>query len=983
MTRFHLPSLEEEQLRKWEERDTFRKVMGKEPTRGNFVFFEGPPTANGKPGLHHVLARVFKDVIVRYRTMRGYRVDRKAGWDTHGLPVELEVEKQLGFTKKQDIEAYGIAEFNAKCRESVWTYLDQFRKLTRRIAFWVDLDDPYVTYENGYVESLWWVLKQVWEKGHLDKGYRVAPHCPRCVTSLSSHELAQGYREVEDQTVFVKFPIDPAAKRFFLVWTTTPWTLPGNVALAVGLDIRYVEIRLKSTGERLILAKDRLEVIREDHETVAEMAGRDLLGLPYQALYSTLDGKDNDRDARAYKPYGADFVSTGEGTGIVHIAPAFGEDDARLGEKEELPTLFTADGTGTVTAKVPGHGKFIKDADADIRGDLADRGLLYRSEGYVHSYPFCWRCGTPLMYLAKSSWYIRMSSLRDGLQRHNAGINWVPGHIRDGRFGEWLKDAKDWALSRERYWGTPLPLWQCPQGHLHAVGSLKELEDMAPPANTYYLCRHGQADTNLERTVSSWPEPGEFHLTEEGRGQVRKMAEDLKSRGVDLIYSSDLLRTAETARAIAEATGAEVVFDERLREIGFGEFNGKPIDDYHAALGGVADKFTKSVGGSETLTGVRRRAVEFLTDINFRHQGKRIAVVSHGDVLWMMRTGIEGLTDGQAIAAEYHRKGEWRELSVRNRPYGRDGETDVHRPYVDRVRIACPKCGELMVRTPEVADCWFDSGAMPYAQWHYPFENRERIDRGTNFPADFISEAIDQTRGWFYTLLAVSTVLGKDTPPYRNVICLGHVLDGKGQKMSKSKGNVVNPWEMFDRHGADAIRWHFFTVNQPGESKCFDERALDEVTKRVFLILWNVLSFWRMYAGENPKAAESPKSGDPMDRWILAELGRLSADTARRLEEYDVVGACRGIGEFINGLSTWYVRRSRDRFKSDDPAEREAAVGTLGHVLLRLSRLMAPFTPFLAEALYSEIGGPNESVHLDGWPEEGFDEVADGPVIRQ
>jgi len=981
MAKFHLPSLEEEQLRMWEDKKIFRQVMDKK-TRGNFAFFEGPPTANGKPGIHHILARSFKDVILRFKTMQGFHIDRKAGWDTHGLPVELEVEKQLGFTKKQDIETYGIAKFNAGCKQSVWTYLDLWEKMTRRTAFWVDLDDPYVTYKNDYIESLWWILKQIDSKGLLYQGYRVTPHCPRCVTSLSSHELAQGYKDIDDQSIYVKFAINAAAKRYFLVWTTTPWTLPGNVALALGPGIVYTEVKMKSGGETFILAKDRLAVLDGEYEILSEKTGEQLVGTAYEPLYGIIGdfatGDNAERAPRAYKSHTADFVSTADGTDIVHIAPAFGEDDARLGETAKLPVLTTVDATGTVTAEVPGKGKFIKKADEDIKADLSGRGLLYKSETYRHAYPFCWRCGTPLLYFAKSSWYIQMSKLREDLQKHNQDINWVPGHIRDGRFGEWLREVKDWALSRERYWGTPLPIWRCGCGQKIVVGGLEELKRLARPRNRYLLQRHGEAENNVADIVSSWPEKNDWHLTAKGREQVLASAGRLKTAGgVDLIFASDLLRTKETAEILSKELGKEIVFDARLRELGMGEHNGDQTDDYHAAFSSKLERFQKAPPGGESLYDARRRMIGFIKELEQKYAGKRILIVSHGDPLWLLETGLAGISDEAALEAPYNGVGEYHELTVDNLPYDDLGRVDPHRPYIDEVLLGCPDCGGDMKRVSDVIDCWFDSGAMPFAQWHYPFENKERIDGldgapPANFPADYISEAIDQTRGWFYTLLAVSTLLGRGTPPFRNVICLGHVLDAKGQKMSKSKGNVVDPWMMIDKYGADAIRYYFFTVNQPGEPKLFDEKQLDEVTKKVFLILWNVLSFYLMYAGpKTASPAEPPRQPRSMlDVWILARLAALIKRTTAKLNSYGVVDAGREIGEFVNDLSTWYLRRSRDRFKSGTAEEKREAVQTLGYVLVNLAKVMAPFTPFLAEALYAQLGGPLASVHLDEWPDD-------------
>lgn len=974
MAKFHLPSIEEEQLKKWDEKQIFPKVLAKEGTKGNFVFFEGPPTANGKPGIHHLLTRSFKDVILRFRTMQGYHIDRKAGWDTHGLPVELEVEKQLGFTKKQDIEQYGIAKFNAQCKESVWKYLDLWQKSTRRIAFWVDLENPYITYKNDYVESLWWILKEIDRKGLLYQGYRVTPHCPRCVTSLSSHELAQGYKDTEDPSVFVKFTIDEAKKLYFLVWTTTPWTLPANVALAVGKDVVYTKAKLKETGETYILAKDLLRVLDGEFEVVEEVSGQSLKGTAYQPLYKTMAGS-GERVDNAYKVYTADFVSTADGSGIVHIAPAFGEDDGKLGETEMLPTLLTVDNTGMVTADVPGKGKFFKKADDDIMADLTARGLLYKSGKYTHSYPFCWRCGTPILYYAKTSWYIRMSQLRDGLLERNKQINWVPDHIRDGRFGEWLKEVKDWALSRERYWGTPLPIWKCDGCKARTtIGGLGELEGLSRPKNTYFIQRHGEAETNVANTISCWPELRPIHLTEKGKTQVAEAAKKHKENGVEMIFSSDLVRTKESAEMILQELELPVVYDERLREINVGVFNGKSVEEYHLNFPSQLAKFTAAAEGGENLHDVRRRVVSFFKEIEAKYSGKKILIITHGDPYWMAQTAFQDLTDQETLDwPHYDGPGQFREMQIRNQPYDEMGNVDVHRPYIDEVLLGCPNCKETMRRVTDVVDVWFDSGAMPFAQWHYPFENAERIDNGANFPADFISEAIDQTRGWFYTLLAVSTLLDRPTPPYKNVICLGHVLDAKGQKMSKSKGNVVDPFKAIDTYGADAIRYYFFTVNQPGEPKRFDEKSVEEVTKKVFLILWNVLTFYKMFAGEQKDRMAEGQNGSEsvLDKWILSELSDLTAKVTKDLETYNVVDSGRAIAEFITTLSTWYLRRSRDRFKAG------SSVAVLGHVLKTIAKLMAPFTPFLSDALYAELGGEKESIHLDEWPTvsgSGFDE---------
>lgn len=769
----NFPQLEEETLAFWRDQKIFEKTLAQTKKGKRFVFFEGPPTANGKPGIHHIEARAFKDIIPRYKTMQGYHVERKAGWDTHGLPVELEVEKALGLKNKKDIEAYGIDKFNAQCRESVWKYKDEWEKMTERIGYWLDLEHPYVTYEPDYVESLWSVIKQIWDKDLLYQSHRVAPYCPRCGTVISSHELAQGYKDVTEESVYVKFELVDEPGTFVLAWTTTPWTLPGNVALAVGKDIEYIRTKPNAAGERFIVAAARAEIIT-DAAVEKQIKGEELIGKKYKPLF---DIKEFHTHQNIYTILPADFVTTEDGTGVVHTAVMYGEDDYQLGVKEGLPQHHTVNEGGVFTDEVPlVAGKWFKKAEEPIKQDLEKRGLLLKREAFTHSYPHCWRCDTPLMYYARQSWYIRMSAVRDQLLTSNEQINWVPGHIKDGRFGEWLREVKDWAFSRERYWGTPLPIWICENNKDHKVciGSFEELKKMA----------------------------------------TKKLPKDF----------------------------------------------------------------------------------------------------------------------------------------------------DPHRPGVDTIELQCPECDGTMKRIKELCDVWFDSGAMPYAQWHYPFENNAKIEKGEAYPADYISEAIDQTRGWFYTLLAVATLLGKEAP-YKNVVCLGHILDAKGQKMSKHVGNVIAPKEMLEKYGADAIRWFMYTINQPGDSKNFDEKILSDMVKKHFMILANVVSFYKLFAQDSVK----PVAGTHlMDRWVMAYANQLVADMTDRLDRYDITGAARALSAFITDLSTWYIRRSRDRFKGESAAE---ALGTLKLVLLTVARLSAPFTPFFAEHIYQEVGGDAESVHLAPWPE--------------
>lgn len=765
----NLSQIEQKILKFWARRHIFKKSLAQRKTAKPFVFFEGPPTANGEPGLHHVEARAFKDIIPRYKTMRGFFVERKAGWDTHGLPVEIEVEKELGLKSKKDIEKYGIAKFNQKCKESVWRYKNEWEKLTQRIAFWINLKDPYITYENEYIESVWWILKQIWQKGLLYKGYKVVPYCPRCGTALSSHEVAQGYEIIKENSIYFKLPIKAESASFFLVWSTTPWTLPGNTALAVGENITYVKARVGE--QRYILAKERLSVFDEPYAIEDEFLGGTLIGREYEPLFKMK------LDKPGYKVVAADFVSVQEGTGIVHLAPAFGVEDMEAAKVHDLPILVTVDGEGKFKKEVTQWcGKFVKDVEKEIVADLKKRKLLYKEQLYEHEYPFCWRCDSALLYYAKTSWFIKMTAVKEQLLANNEQINWIPEHLKHGRFGEWLKDIKDWNLSRERFWGTPLPVWECEKcAEIKVIGSIQEL-------------------------------------------------------------------------------------------------------------------------------------------------GKKIK--------------------------------------------------DLHRPYIDAIIFECPKCGAQMKRVSEVVDCWFDSGSMPYAQWHYPYENKEKIDQGQAFPADFICEAVDQTRGWFYTLLAISTLLGMG-PAFKNVISLGHVLDTKGQKMSKSKGNVVKPMEIIEKYGADVARWYFYTINQAGNPKRFDFKDIKDKYNRFFDTFFNVRIFFKTYLDRGFKPQRNFKPKNILDRWIISLQNSLIIQMVGALESYDVVSAARAFENFIDELSNWYVRRSRQRFqKPANVAEKNEATQTLYQVLLIAAKLAAPFVPFLSEEIYLSLKKTRlpESVHLGDYP---------------
>lgn len=990
----NFPKIEEEILEFWEREKIFEKSLAKEAPKGNFVFFEGPPTANGKPGIHHVEARAFKDLIPRYKTMRGYKVERKAGWDTHGLPVELQVEKALGISGKPQIESLkptkeeSIAFFNQKCKESVWQYLDEWVKLTKRIGFWVDLKDPYITYETPYIESLWWIIKEIWKKKLLVQDFKVVPYCARCGTALSSHEVAQGYKEATDPSVFVRFKLKGEENTFFLVWTTTPWTLNANVALAVGSDIDYIKIK---TGEEyLILAKARLEAINSDYEIIELKKGREILGLEYEPLYSFVKP-----DKPAHKVISGDFVSTTDGTGIVHIAPAFGEDDLRVSKENNLPIIMTIDAEGKfVSAVTPWAGKFVKGADPLIIEELKSRGLLYKSGEIKHEYPFCWRCSTPLLYCARKSWFIKMSSLKDRLLKENKGINWVPAYIKEGRFGEWLSGVKDWAISRERYWGTPLPVWACECGEKKVVGDLNDFP-RTDSGNTYYFLRHGEAETNIKNIASSEPE-SPYGLTANGIKQIEAAAKKLTREKIDLILASPYPRTKQTAKIVSQALKLEFKEEKRLQEMEFGSYNGLPVPEFRAKFpGGELERFGRAPDGGENLNDVIKRQLDLIDELERTEKNKRILFVGHGDPFWVLEGALTGKSAKQIVlqaeAGDYIKNGEVRKLELKTLPRGEDGFVDLHRPYIDSVKFKCDSCGKTMERVPEVMDVWFDSGAMPFAQWHYPFENKEKIDKGLPskillgktwegeaFPADYIAEAIDQTRGWFYTLLAVSILLDKGKP-YKNVISLGHVLDAKGQKMSKSKGNIVDPWKMIEKYGADAIRWYMYTVNQPGDNKKFDETALDEMVKKNFMILWNVHVFGKTYETGSAEKTVTKNSKNVMDRWVIAKLHLTIKNVSEHLDNFRIPDAGREISEFINDLSTWYLRRSRDRFKGSNVDSADAA-GTLKNVLITVSKLLAPFTPFFAESLYRELTAEKEkqSVHLELWPEHSARLIDDG-----
>ncbi|MDO8584684.1 MAG: class I tRNA ligase family protein [bacterium] len=998
LKQFNLPELEEKVLKFWAENEIFKKsvALRQAPAsakasagrqgKKHFVFFEGPPTANGLPHIGHAETRTFKDIILRYKTMRGFYVPRRAGWDTHGLPVEIEVEKALGLKNKQEIETFGIAAFNARAKESIWKYKNEWERFSDRIGFWIDSEHPYITYANDFVESLWWVMAQIAKKGLLKKLYKVVPWCPRCQTSLSSHELAQAYKLTKDPSVYVKFKIrnkgsastSSANKEFLLVWTTTPWTLPSNVAVAVNPKLTYTKYKV---GDEYLWSYNAPPTVNGMvPEAVEQLLGKKLVGLRYEGLYP-IKQQSNKATKQFYAVLSADFVQTGEGTGLVHIAPAFGEDDYRLISEtwklttDEIPR--TIDERGMVLGNLPGSGRFIKSADKDIVVDLVSRGLMYSEGSVEHDYPFCWRCSSPLIYFARTSWFIEMSKMRAKLLAANKEINWVPAHLKEGRFGEWIREVKDWAISRERYWGTPLPIWECEKcDATRVISSFADLDEFAFNRNTFFAVRHGEATHNVEGWIASGTKiEKKSELTKRGIADVEGVAKKLKKEKIDLIVASPYHRTRQTVQVLLATLGKiPVIYDDRLGEINTGVYNGKTVEEYRAIFGGRSVlEFTQTPEGGENLHEVQARMLAFLRELNAKYVGKRIVVVSHGDPLWVLEGKLNGLSDEEVLALDYIQPGNYRSLVLRNYPYDAAGNLDVHRPYVDELYLRCAKCKSRMTRVKEVADVWFDSGAMPYAQWHYPFEHKKEVDNGTLFPADYITEGIDQTRGWFYTLLAVSVLLGRGAP-YKNVVSLGHVLDKNGLKMSKSKGNVVEPMAMIQKYGADVVRWYFYTVNPAGEPKRYDENDLLKTYRRFFAILYNSFVFLDTYGAKSIVEGQL-SSVNVLDRWILAKLQSLIGVVTAKLDSYEMNEAARAIELFVDDLSRWYIRRSRRRFQRPEKGDYEAASATLREVLGTLSKLIAPFTPFFGEALYASMNQESNkakkqsSVHLTDWPE--------------
>ncbi|PIU99533.1 MAG: isoleucine--tRNA ligase [Candidatus Tagabacteria bacterium CG03_land_8_20_14_0_80_41_22] len=998
-SKLNFPKREEEILEFWEKNKIFEESIKQRKGKKKFVFYEGPPTANGQPGLHHVEARAFKDIILRYKTMRGFYCERKAGWDTHGLPVEIQIEKELGLKSKKEIEEYGIEKFIEKCKESVWRYRNEWEKLTERMAYWLDMKNAYATMTNDYIETLWWIFKETEKRKLLYEGYKVLPWCPRCGTALSTHEVSQGYRKVKEESIYIRFKVKSKDSEWqntsILVWTTTPWTLPSNAALAINSDIEYVCVPdPEEENHWLVLGKKNFEILLgkgffpETYKNlpafqIDSFSGREMVGLEYEPLYP---------DNAPYKVYAADFVSAEEGTGVVHIAPAYGEDDMRLGKAEKLPILSLVDEEGKMLK--PGYkwnGMFIKDADPLIVEGLRQRKLLFKTEPYEHDYPFCWRCDSPLMYYAKTSWWLKTTAVKQKMIAENKKINWHPEYLKEGRFGEWLKDLRDWAISRERYWGTPLPIWRCGACKNYSViGSYDELKKKTlKSGNKYFVMRHGFAEHNSHDIASSNIENDNYKLLPKGKKEIAKTAAKLKKEKIDLIFSSDFLRTKETAAAVADIIGIpkeNIFFDARLRDVNVGIFDAKPDEEYHRYFSSNLEKFSKAPPNGENLTDLKNRLMRFLYEMEEKYKERNILIITHEYPTWLIQAGAKGLTDEEAVILKGKKKdfigtGQMMKLDFIPLSHNQNFVLDPHRPYIDKILLKCEKCGGEMKRINGVCDVWFDSGAMPFAQNHYPFDfaqGKPFANKKLEYPADYICEAIDQTRGWFYTLLADAILLGRKAP-YRNVLSLGLVLDANGQKMSKSKGNIVLPIDLMNKYGADAVRWYFYTINQPWDEKLFKESDVQAVLRRFILIFWNCFTYWKIYG----RAAGSRTSyGSPtsiINKWLLARFNQVALEATKMLDNYDVVSTGRLLENFvIEDISHWYIRRIREKMKNPNSKEAKEINAVLGKVIMETAKILAPFTPFISEMMYQEMNpssprlrSARESVHLENYPVVG------------
>ncbi|HCY18087.1 MAG: Isoleucine-tRNA ligase [Parcubacteria group bacterium GW2011_GWD2_35_7] len=988
---------EERVLEFWKTNDIFKKSLEKFSPKGNYVFYDGPPFATGLPHYGHILGSVTKDVIGRYQAMRGFSVPRRWGWDCHGLPIENIVEKDLNISGKKAIEELGIDKFVEYARSKVLTYVAEWEKTVNRIGRWVDFDNSYKTMDNTFVESVWWALGELNKKGLLYESVRVLAYCPRCETPIANSEIAMdnSYKDITDISVYVKSKLKSGQKFgqgketkdsvYMITWTTTPWTLPGNTAVAVGKNINYTALRIKGVPELLIVASESVGRVFKGKEieiVYDDIKGSDLIGLSYEPIFDYYKNIDTLNKENIWKVWHADFVTTDVGTGVVHEAPAFGEDDMSLAKEHNIPFIRHVEPNGTFSKEVTDFaGIKVKpkedhqSADVLIIKYLAQNGKLFEKEKIVHSYPHCYRCETPLLYYALPSWFVNIQKVKNNLLKNAKSMNWVPSHLKGGRFKNTMESAPDWTISRNRYWASPLPFWKSSSGKIMFVNSIEDLKSKTKKSgNKYFVMRHGEAENNVLKVCSSAPD-NIHHLTEKGKKQVTEAVKSLVDKNIDMIFASSFLRTEETTNIIKKVINfpsQNIKIDSRLVELNDGIFADGPIQKVHDFFkNNNLSKYDGAPEGGESLVDVKKRVGEFIYEIDRKYQNKNILIITHEDTVWALFSAINGLNKEETMDDIKNnfllKNAEIKEFNFIPLPHNDNYELDLHRPYIDNIVLVDEKREEYK-RIPEVIDCWFESGSMPFAQDHYPFENLDWKKK--NFPAGFVAEYIAQTRTWFYYTHVISSILFRKAP-FENVVTTGTILAEDGEKMSKSRNNFPDPWILFNKYGVDALRFYLMSCPvMKGEDINFSEKSVQDISNKIISRLNNVLAFYELYRDPQLKILEHKKSENILDQWILTRLDELICGMTNGMEKYDISLATRPVESFIEDLSTWYLRRSRDRIKNGD----EKAKQTLYFVLKNLAKLMAPFAPFAAEDIWLKLKNENdvESVHLESWPSKTF-----------